>query len=153
MSNQLAHAVQRLHTASGRLNQLTDQAGEAIRTIEGYLNSACSVGIPIGIVIDTVDARDKAGNPTGVQWIKTLVYRRIGKDYRIGVETGYDVDPDSWNTKPWSECDRDTKLQILTHLPQLITGLVDGIESKVSEAETALQSLMALLHTLRETGG
>jgi hypothetical protein len=138
MGDSLSTAVARLRSSSARLNKLTDDAAELVRSVEDFLNDECSAGIEVFLPNNL----SGCSNSFESDFEMNLAFRRVGKRYRIVLVSGTVGEPEEdWVTTPWSECSREIKLRALPHLPALVDQVARAIEDKVKEAETAIRGV------------
>jgi hypothetical protein len=102
--------MDRISEAAKKLNALVDKANEAIKTTEHRLHND-GAGIDVSIMIETKQQELK------------FSYGRWHSKFRILVA-------DNDNCKPWSECDRFTKLETFKYLPQLLAKIAEELEAR-----------------------
>lgn len=118
MSSNFSNTLDGLRDASSQLNSLSDSLNGFVARIEAYLDE-CSVGVPVSI-----------NAPGGLE----VHYCRYGQKFRFVVETGATV-------SPWSDCPRETKLQAITVLPDLLATLEGAVREKVNAVTSTLHTL------------
>lgn len=97
-----------LQTKVAELNQLCDNAAHTIKKVEESL-ALLSTGI-------TASVTAANGN--------RLVYGRIGGHFRIGVMFAEE-------TKPWSDCPREVKLNTFNRLEALLAEISKQVDLKI----------------------
>jgi hypothetical protein len=136
MGDTLKESLQLLKQSAGSLNAVADKAATIVRSIETFLSGECSVGVTRYV---RVSEETTAGNT-----VKTyLGYARYNGKFRIVVcyagGTGGEIE------KPWSELDRDSKLDTIPFLPQLLKEIATEIAAKVNAATKAISQVESML--------
>ncbi len=140
MSDALSSAVSKLRASSARLNQLTDEAAATVKEVEEFLGQECSIGISTSLQVQ------KAAEPGDDDVY--LEYRRIGSRFRIAyVRCPYDG-TQTEHVKPWSDCSRNVKLQIIKKLPDLLAAIAKKVDDRIEEAEKTMESVSQVLQSL-----
>lgn len=132
-------AIDRIRELAPKLNKLTNEAVEIVVDVEKLLNVEASVGLVANV---------KVGNPEEVEG-RYLTYRRFGSKFRIGIiekNTAGIVE----FSKPYSDCKRDEKLEVLSLIPKLIEALVEEVNNKLEESEETVREISSVLEILRK---
>lgn len=117
-----------LGSAAQRLNKSYDAIGTRVSEIERHLAAECQLGITQTI---WHPSRDLA-----------LTYARWNKEWRILVGWGgADFTNEPAERKPWSDCDRDTKLATSSLIGPLLALLAEVANEQAKMAEDALASI------------
>lgn len=151
MADDLSAAIERLRTSTQRLNSISDAAGRLVKEVEEFLENShvgVSCSVKLGYIADPDD-------PESFEAVTRLAYgRTTAGRFRIGLlvipreaQAG-DVD-----LKPWSECSRDEKIEMLGGLPELLIALADRANEKVDKAEQAMAAVSSLMKLQTQKGG
>ena len=143
----LRDSFREIQHSSSRLNEITDEANNIIRTTEKFLTDKCKVGIPAFVTIY---------DGTGFMPSKFLEYRKVNSKYRIAVVdavVGSDGSPVDEYVRPWSECSRDVKLEAIKKLPDLLIKITSNLNERISEAETAISNVSRVARESFDQGG
>ncbi len=134
MPNDLAKQVVVLRQSSARLNKVTDDAQELVKSLETFLSETCSVGLKAYVAIN--NDGDSDANP---DFSEQLEYRRIGEKFRIAYVVS--VMGEDHSVKPWSDLDRKMKIETLPLIPELLKALTLRVDETIKQAEDALSSI------------
>lgn len=143
MSTDISASIEKVRQSTGLLNHLTDKMGAVVLEVEGFLNKECSAGIRADTTIRSEETE------YGDTWFQALSYRRVGSRYRIAVVTGDAGDPDDWTIKPWSDCDRETKIASIAKLPALMEEIAKAVDSTVASAEENVDAALQILQAIK----
>jgi hypothetical protein len=129
MSLDLRSSLDSLAKLSKKLNKITDDANETVRLVEQFLEE-CSLGL--GASARWVDTGPPDSGPTtSSTYLRYAPWpEQDSRKFRILVQE-VAADHKVTFTKPWSECDRDTKLLMLHALPALLDDIVKQAQAKV----------------------
>lgn len=58
-----------------------------------------------------------------------------------------------FESKPWSDCTREVKLQGFLKLPKLLTQIVENVEAEIREAEKVSATVTKLVQSIQQKGG
>jgi hypothetical protein len=146
MSESLRASIEKLKQASSEMNRAADEAARVVKQTEAFLNKECSFGIEAHVLVreESVECEEGGYYHRTATVRTTLSYERFADDFRITVSRG-DGSPDDTIVKPWSEWDRQTKLEAVKFLPNLIESLVNSINSPIQEAVEATSQVAAAL--------
>ena len=144
MPRTLSDSISLIRKSSSKLNKITDDAAEAVRGVEEFLNRECSLGVSVYVRVTTTSVGD------GHSIEKGLLYSRIGNRYRIGIYEEPSYDPEEIICKPWSDCSREDKLETIDALPKLIHELADKVIEKIKNSKEASETVTNLLYSLRQ---
>jgi hypothetical protein len=133
-----------LRDSAQRLNEISDRAAATVQQLETFLNEECSVGIDVSVLVSK--ETEDLGQGFEAEELTYLEYHRVGGRYRIAVlvETRAPYGDDNTVT-PWVECKRDVKIETVKKLPELLSELVKAINTRIAEAEHAVDSAAQLL--------
>lgn len=144
MSDDLSVSLNTLRDVALHLNNLTDQVNAAVKRVEDIL-----IEWRIGTDV-FVRVKETPGHG------KLLGYIKVGSRHRIVVAYGdiaivaygktATIDPQT--ITPWSDCARDTKLETIKKLPNLINAISNKLEEGIGEAEKANESLTKIVQSL-----
>jgi hypothetical protein len=150
MPDDLSVAVERLRTSTQRLNTICDSAAQVIRDIEAFLQEH-----HVGVAASVEVSRDDVTGEGRYFDITYLAYTRCKGTFRISVvvDPVSAQGPEDLYTTPWAECSRDTKIETLDKLPELIVELANQVDSRSARAEKALASVSGLLKTTPKKKG
>ncbi|MEW6330816.1 MAG: hypothetical protein AB1560_05075 [Pseudomonadota bacterium] len=137
MSNDLSSSLEALRSTASRLNTLTNQANESVRLVEQFLSQECSIGIYAFVLVREISP----------DLSLYLEYRKVGTRFRIAVVEGDPIGEQERIT-PWSDCNRDTKLETITKLPELINTITQKLNEEIEKAEKATNSVIKSLKML-----
>lgn len=159
MSSDLSSALNDLAQSSQRLNSLTDQATNTIHQVEGLL-STFSIGLDVSVPFGGMQEKAVRRAPEGDAKLssaalrfsqqvsaalfndqRSLEYRKVGKDKRFRIVVK-DFNNDIIS---WDELSRDLKIQAVTALPGLIYTIADQVQSRIKQAESALDEVSQIL--------
>jgi hypothetical protein len=145
MSDSLRASVERLKQSTAQLNKITDEAAQTVLAMEAFLNKECSVGIEAYVLV--------ASEPLegGVEESTVLGYQRWQGKFRITVTIG--IDPEQTETKPWAEWNRETKLETVKKLPELLEKIAVAVDAHVLAAQQATETVAAALKAIDRKGG
>jgi hypothetical protein len=144
MPADLSASLAQLRAASKDLNSLCDLGAATIQQLEEVLRREMSIGIPACVLVD--EEHDRSA---GISYKTYLEYTRYRGTFRIAVTSGCDgMDPDDWSVKPWAECDRETKVQTLHLIPDLLEAIAKKADLQLKEARDALDSVRELVPAL-----
>lgn len=135
MASSVPDLMVRLRQSSARLNQLSDEAAETIKATEEFLTKECSTGITCRITFEYDEDHD-----AGMTCTRYLGFQRFGSKFRIVVGESCSYEPEDL-VKPWSDCNRETKIETIDLLPKLLEEIVKTAEEKVRTAESAIRSV------------
>lgn len=133
MPDELRKSVETLSRISQRFNKLTDEANEAVRLAEGFLDD-CSLGMSEFVRVS--EEKDEAGETL----YTILRYDRVGGRFRIAVEQGYN--PDRRTFKPWSDWSREIKLKTMPFVPDLLIKIASTLNDRAKDAEQSVKSVV-----------
>ena len=135
MGKSLSVSALSLRTSAARLNALADEAAVLVRELERFLGEECSLGVYASVKVAALD-------PDG-EYSRLIQYRRHASRFRIVVTEGScEEDEDS---KPWSDCSRDVKLQSFERLPELVSEITKQLDAKIRKAEATVESVAEIL--------
>jgi hypothetical protein len=145
----LRSSVEALGTLAKRLNATTDAANDTVQQVEQFL-AGCSLGLDVMLHCPALDR----GDEDGISSTTSLDYRRFpfhGGKYRIVVTVkGPDGKVEWW--KPWSDCDRETKLEMFAYLPNLLTALAEKAREKIEANEKQTKATIETIKQMLPTG-
>lgn len=143
MSNELKKRIAALRGMSPRLNSVTDQVSEIVRTVEKTLVEDLNVGIEASVKFHSEPTDQK-----GVFREHSLAFGRVGSaGYRLHVVTrtvrdsaqeisGSDISESVHEEQIlWPSCSRDLKLRAFDKLPELLDGIIKNAEGLLQTAE------------------
>lgn len=134
---EMSSSIIRLREAVPRMNAAADRAVKTVNRVEKLLNEELGVGTRANVTIYSYQS-----DQYGYCEFKSLSYQRHNGRYRIVVVNGIEeADPDDWSTKPVSECDRDTKLQAIEKLGELIDAVTVAVERRVEKLADVYEKL------------
>jgi hypothetical protein len=140
----LSLSIQGIRESVGRLNELTDTAAKVVLRVEKFLNEKCSAGVEASVTVK--QSRCAADDPPTYTKLK---YARFGPRYRITVtEEDWTEGNESETVKPWSDWDRETKLETFGFLPELLTEIATRVDEQVQVAESAVAKVNKVLDSL-----
>lgn len=143
MTDPIRPQLETLRELAGRLNEVSDSAGQVVQTVEVYLNEVCHLGVPccVPIVID----EDEDGTYTG----DYLCYQRFGDKFRLLVKEVEDFQAVGGDCKethtPWANCRRDTKLAAFEKLPALLAKLIEKVQATINQVSGSMEAVQDLL--------
>lgn len=140
MAEDLSKRLRALKHSTDELNALTDRANDLVRRTEIYLTEECRVGGPVHVHVPSLDAEVEPGGP---EWSVSLGYDRYKGALRIIVTSLLDNEPR--DVKPWAECSRDTKLESLTVLPNLIDEILKKITKQITDVRATVDLLDSIV--------
>jgi hypothetical protein len=107
-----------------QLNDATDEAGQAVRQIESFLDK-CGVGLFFCLVVM------ENGDDEAVH----LLYHRFREKFRIAVRVqNMPAMAIQDNTPvPWSECPRPIKMLTFPYVPELLRVIVGGLTAEIEK--------------------
>lgn len=159
MTDEVQSSLQKLRKTVPQLNKISDEAAAVVQRIETLLRDKWSIGVAGEAQYDYRETASREGDDmeaVSVVEIRSLVFDRIGPQFRIGVETYVQTCADeprllkclSSDTVAWDQCDRGTKLASFAVLPKLLANIAKNAESATEEAEKASKALGELLTAL-----
>lgn len=143
MNHTVSSAISKLKSSTSKLNSLSDEAAETIKSVENFLSKDCSIGFDA--YVEITELSDKQLN-------KYLEYRKIGNNYRIAVVTNRVNTDQELSVKAWSDCGRVTKIKSIKKLPDLIIDITEKVDEKITEAEVAAKTATNVLDSLTGKG-
>lgn len=153
MTDELKASVARLRALAPKLNKVTDEANETVKTVEAFLVNECSLGLPAYVEEEGHRTRSPS---------YSLGFDRIEGKFRILVRTtqwtNLDDEPVSEAAEdaeavedtyePWSDVPRAVKLRTLPILPELLKTLAlqaqDAIDT-AAKTTTTIKEMMAAI--------
>lgn len=138
---ELREAVESLRSLAPRLNKITDEANEIVRSVEQFLNEECSVGISAHFRY-----KDFEGTTDGGVFLE---YRRVGQKYRIAIVEADDNYRDT-SVKPWADSSRQDKLESFPYLPELLRHIAEKVSEQVQKVEVAARDVVDTLGVFRQ---
>jgi len=143
MSNELKKRIAALRGMSPRLNSVTDQVSEIVRTVEKTLVEELNIGIESSVKFHSEPATEK-----GVFREHSLAFGRVASSgYRLHVATravrdssqptGESHASESIHEEQilWPSCSREIKLRAFDKLPELLDGIIKNAEELLETAE------------------
>jgi hypothetical protein len=143
MSNELKKRIAALRGITPRLNFVTDQVSEIVRTVEKTLVEELNIGIESSVKFHSEPSTEK-----GVSREHNLAFARVASaGYRIHVATRTVRDstqhfggvPGSESLHEeqilWPSCSREIKLRAFDKLPELLDGIIKNAEDLLQTAE------------------
>jgi len=146
MSDSLRASLEKLKKSTTQLNKITDEAAQLVIAVEAFLNRECSVGLETYLQVAS-----QAIDEHGTEESTVLGYARWQGRFRIVVTIG--IDPEESQTKPWSEWDRETKLETVKKLPDLLQQIAADVDTHVAAAQQATATVADVLKALDRKGG
>lgn len=145
MERSIEGSLETLRKSTSRLNSISDSAARVVKGVESFLARECSAGVPADVLVESEDTG------AGCSVFTSLAYRRVGGRFRVTVVTGFDDDPESWSTTPWSNSSRELKLLTFPKLPALVNAVAEEVDKRLSEAEESCALASKMLNALDET--
>ncbi len=142
----LPDAIEKVRKSAAVLNQITNKAQLTVAEVEEFLDRECSAGVHACVQF----SEESEGDAVRTWWLE---YRRVGQRFRIAVVSSLDVDPESENVRPWSDCPRDLKLESLQKLPKLITEIARRLDDTITKAEKSTKVAIDVLKALKKREG
>jgi hypothetical protein len=143
MSNELKKRIAALRGISPRLNSVTDQVSEIVRTVEKTLVEELNIGIEASVKFHTEPSAEK-----DVFREHSLAFSRVASaGYRINVTTRTIRDSNEQvsitsSAEPvheeqilWPSCSREIKLRAFDKLPELLDAIIKNAEGLRETAE------------------
>lgn len=143
MSNELKKRIAALRGMSPRLNSVTDQVSEIVRTVEKTLVEELNIGIEASVEFHSEPAAEK-----GVFREHSLAFGRVASaGYRLHVATRTVRDSSQQMSGPhpsesvheeqilWPSCSREIKLRAFDKLPELLDSIIKNAEDLLETAE------------------
>jgi len=143
MSNELKKRIAALRGISPRLNSVTDQVSEIVKSVETTLVEELNIGIEASVKFYSERALE-----TGVSREHHLAFNRVGSaGYRLHVAvltvrdaTQQPGGPDTRATLNeeqvlWPSCSREMKLRAFDKLPELLDKIIKNAEGLLQTAE------------------
>lgn len=147
MSSSMLSSVEKLRKSVSELNKISNEAANLVASVEQFLNKECSVGIDASVLVSSEPICDDPGAPNEDTYIG--YHRHLGK-YRITVSTCFDGEPGT--SKPWSEWNREVKLETIKKLPELILEIADRVDQHIKNAKAENDKVSELLKALQQKG-
>jgi hypothetical protein len=157
-SQDLSALLRSLRETAPRLNQLTDDANQAIVGTEKFLRDL-SLGIPASTVFFTRDRSEwygKAERERTHRTYKELAYQRQGDGFRLVVVNGETRDlgtkretEDVKSVVPLAEASRHDKLNAVAIIPRLLANIVEEATRVQEAAQQAVGIVDRLFGALR----
>jgi hypothetical protein len=146
MAIDLSRQLHELQNSTNDLNALTDKANDVVRRVEIFLRDTCRIGGWGSVYVPPPEDYEEPEN--GATWETCLEYQRYKGDYRIIVTHLLNSDPHE--SKPWSECSRDIKLQALEALPALIDELHKKVKKQIAHVQGKIDLLDSMIPSVNE---
>jgi hypothetical protein len=153
MSNELKNRIAALRGMSPRLNSVTDQVSEFVRTVEKTLVEELNIGIEASVRFHSEPASEK-----GILREHLLAFGRVASaGYRLHVVTRTVRESPQESTGPhvseslheeqilWPSCSRELKLKAFDKLPELLDGIVKNAEGLLQTAERAAAKIKEMV--------
>ena len=139
MNDSISSAMSTLKNSADKLNSLTDEAAATIKSVENFLSKECSIGFNKRVRLEDENFSTRY-----------LEYRRIGSNFRIAVTkvTSISMMAEKEDTKAWSDCSRELKLESITKLPDLIIAITKRVEEEIAKAQEATSTASHVLNSL-----
>jgi hypothetical protein len=113
-----------------QLNDATDEAGQAVRQIETFLDK-CGVGLFFSLVVLENDDAEAVH----------LLYQRVRDRFRIAVRVqnmpAMAMRDDT--PVPWAECPRPIKMLTFPYVPELLKVIVAGLTAEIKKTTNTTQ--------------
>jgi hypothetical protein len=146
MSDVLKTSIDNLKRSTARLNKIADEASAIVLAVEAFLNKECNVGLETYVQVSSKLVDQERGEVE----LTILGYQRWNGKFRITVSVG--IDDESNTTKPWAEWDRDTKLETVIKLPELIDKTAAAVDERVNAAAEATTTVAQVLLAIDRKG-
>lgn len=143
MASTVPDLMSRLRQSSARLNQLSDEAAATIKSTEEFLTKECSIGLYGSVVLEHYE------EPGNYEFWKRLSFQKYKNKFRIVIVEYASYDPEE-SVKPWSDCDRETKISTIQLLPELLEDIAKSAEKKVQATEKALSTVEAQIGVISQ---
>ena len=165
MTSQTQSAVAALRNITPKLNKVTDSANAAVREAERVL-AEIGVGLPAEVQFDAGDYRGGDEDGYSVR-CRLLSFERVSGKFRICIvdetRSGSALEHDRFGDTVltgeavtsrqvflWDQANRETRLEAVTVLGQLIEELAGKAQQVSERAEAAIQPATDILDSLRE---
>jgi hypothetical protein len=113
-----------------QLNDATDEAGQAVRQIETFLDK-CGVGLFFCLVVMENEDNEAVH----------LLYQRVRDRFRIAVRVqnmpAMAMKDDT--LVPWAECPRSIKMLAFPYVPELLKVIVAGLAAEIDKTTSTTQ--------------
>ena len=143
MGNELKKRIAALRGISPRLNSVTDQVSEIVRSVEKTLVEELNIGIDGSVKFHS----ERSGDP-GVSHEHFLAFNRVasaGYRFHIAILTVRDSPPQPGGRDAprtlnqeqilWPSCSREMKLRAFDKLPELLDQIIKNAEGLLQTAE------------------
>jgi hypothetical protein len=153
MTNELLRRLAALRGINPRLNSVTDQVSEIVKSVEKTLVEELKIGIDASQWFLT-----EFGGEGGTSREHYLAFNRVGSaGFRIHVaivtvrdtseETGKAGTQEKLNEERilWTSCSRELKLKAFEKLPDLLDSIIAGAESLMQTADSAATKINLML--------
>jgi len=147
----LSRILERGHKAAQRLVPATDKLTETIAQIERSLSEQ-RLGSRASVLLSSQDILDDDENYRGTE-ITNLAFRKVGKVWRLMIDSGPDDAPEHWSSIPLINASRELRVLAVDRLPELVEELVADAEKRIAEVEAKQATADALLATLKRRAG
>jgi hypothetical protein len=153
MSNELKKRIAALRGMSPRLNSVTDQVSEIVKSVEKTLVEELNIGIEASVKFHAEPAAEE-----GVSREHFLSFNRVGSaGYRLHVATravrdsqqfsgsSQTSETSNWEQVLWPSCSREMKLRAFDKLPELLDRIIKNAEGLLQTAEHAAARIKELV--------
>lgn len=127
-----------LSELKGELDGCDAELGEMVEPVEAAFE-ALHLGVPITLTIED-----------GIDWTTYLTFTKVGKRWRLCVETGpNDGDADDWTLIPLSDAPRDRRAEVFEKfLPRFLDAAIDQVKFRIGERRRIIASSKTLVQEL-----
>ena len=147
----LSKILERGQRAAQRLAPATDKLTETIAQSERSLSEQ-RLGSRGSVLLSSQDILDDDENYRGTE-ITNLAFRKVGKVWRLMIDSGPNDEPEHWSSIPLINASRELRVLAVDRLPELVEELVADAEKRIAEVEAKQATADALLATLKRRAG
>ena len=129
-ASEIRGLLSQIQNLTPQLNDATNEAGQAVRQIESFLEK-CGVGLFFCLVVMENDDNEAIH----------LLYQRVRDRFRIAVRAqnmpAASIRDDT--LVPWAECPRHIKMLTFPYVPELLKVIVAGLAAEIDKTTSTTQ--------------